>query len=122
MSSEYDTQIYKTVIDLNANIQIRIKSDISIKADFRDILMLSKENRNKLRNITQHFLTSRDKNILKNKFVKNILTQAFSNNKKKENILIWINNYFYIAEKINDFLIDYNGSELKKNQKLIYHI
>ena len=121
MATYYDKSIYKTEIIFN-NLIFRVKSDISIKGNFEQIVKLSSMNRNKLQNICMHFLSTQDKNILENNVIKNIFIQAMERSKRKNDIMLWINNYFAISEKINYFLLNYDGKELKTENNLIYYL
>lgn len=122
MATDYNSSIYKTEIKFN-NIMFRIKTNICVNmGNFEHILKLSSKNRNKLHDICMQFLSTNDKKILENKVIKNIFLQAIEFSKKKNNILLWINNFFEICEKINHFLLTYNGKELKDGKDLIYYL
>ncbi len=122
MATDYNSNIYKTEINFN-NIKFRLKTNICVKmSNFEKFLKLSSKNRNKLHNICMQFLSTNDKNILENNIIKNIFIQATEFSKKKNNILLWINNFFEICEKINHFLLTYNGKELKDGTNLIYYL
>ena len=121
MATYYDKSIYKTEINVN-NLLFRVKSDISIKGNFEQMVKLSTMNRNKLQNICMHYLSTQDKKILENNVIKKIFIQAMERSQKKNDIMLWINNYFAISEKINHFLLTYNGKELKTENNIMYYL
>ena len=120
MTSYYDKNIYKTEIKIN-NIHIRLKTPISINCDFNEIIKLPTDKINNIHKICLSFINTNDKKLLIGP-VKNIFNEAIIYSRKKKDILIWINTYFNIISIIHNFIMKYDGKELKYENDLIYYL